>query len=311
MGKLQQEEAILNEGDELRALIGQCEKDLASITPDSARQLMRNATAADALLDRLAASGTDVRAEASRMSTIGDRIVNSAKPIVAAIGGEPAFAALRAQAKPGATEQWWRLDDVLAARRRRTWQRVGIAAAIVVLIGVAGFLLRGWLFPPDPIGDAVFGVQAALRDGDVSRALNAVELGLTESPTSTTLLIWKGVLLDEQGDSAAADAYRTARANVTENQFLLERSQANLMMGNFDQVVADTTAVIDAQPDSAEAYFVRASGHEGRNEVDMAIRDLEAASRIAQSVGNDTLFATARVRLGLLVQNSAGRPQQP
>lgn len=311
MGKLQQDAGILNESDVLRELIALCEKDLAMISPESARDLLTNASEADALLDRLAAGGADVRAEAARLETISERIVKSAKPIVAAVGGRDAYAALRAGVGPGATQPWWRLDDVLAGQRRRMWGRIGIAAAVVALIAVGAFLLRGFLFPPDPVGDAVFGVQAALRDGDLDRAIGAVELGLTQTPTNTTLLIWQGVLLEAKGDPAASAAFAAARANVSEGEFLLERSQANLMIGNYDQVLADTGAVIAAQPNSAEARFLRASAHESRSEIDLAIQDLEEASRLAQEAGNDTLYATARVRLGMLMQNAAGQPQQP
>jgi tetratricopeptide (TPR) repeat protein len=83
------------------------------------------------------------------------------------------------------------------------------------------------------------------------------------------------------------------------------------MLGNYQQVLTDTAELLAAQPNSAEAHFMRASAHEGRNDIDLAIQDLEEASRLAQAAGNDTLYATARVRLGMLMQNSAGQPQQP
>jgi tetratricopeptide (TPR) repeat protein len=83
------------------------------------------------------------------------------------------------------------------------------------------------------------------------------------------------------------------------------------MLGNFEQVITDTTRLINAYPDLAEAYFIRASGHESRNDSAQAIQDLEQAARIAEAAGNDTLYATARVRLGMLMQNAVAGPQQP
>jgi tetratricopeptide (TPR) repeat protein len=310
MGKLQQEVGILNEGDVLRETISQCEKDLADIGPESARDLMHNATVARDLLAELRADGADIRAEKSRFGTVEERMVKNAKQIVTAVGGPDAFAALRQQISPTATERWWRLDDEVALARRRMWQRIGIGLALIALIGLAGYLLRGVLFPPDPVGDAVFAAQAALRDQDAAEALNAVELGLTTVPTSTTLLIWKGALLDQQNDPSAASAFEAAKAILSEREFLLERSQVNLLLGDYDQVISDTTTLIDSFPNPAEAYFVRASAHESRNDTVQAIHDLEEAAKIAEATGNDTLFATARVRLGMLIQSSTGN-QQP
>lgn len=311
MGKLQQDVGVLNEGDVLRGHIAASEKALASITPDSARALMQNTADAHRLADELRASGADVRAEESRLTTIEERMVKSAKPIVSALGGSAQFADLRQQIDPTITDKWWRLDEVVAAERRKQWQRIGVAAAIIALIGLAGFLLRGVLFPRDPVGDAVFAAQAALRDGDGARAVSVIDLGLTNVPTSTTLLIWKAALLEQQKQPNASGVYDQAQAMMPEKDFVLEKSQVNLMLGNYEQVISDTTRLIDAYPDLAEAYFIRASGHESRNDNAQAIQDLEAAARIAEAAGNDTLYATARVRLGMLMQNAGAGPQQP
>jgi tetratricopeptide (TPR) repeat protein len=98
---------------------------------------------------------------------------------------------------------------------------------------------------------------------------------------------------------------------MPEKDFVLEKSQVNLMLGNYEQVISDTTRLINAYPDLAEAYFIRASGHESRNDNAQAIQDLEEAARIAEASGNDTLYATARVRLGMLMQNAGASPRQP
>jgi tetratricopeptide (TPR) repeat protein len=311
MGKLQQDTGILNEGDVLREQIAACEKALAAITPESARALMENAADAHRQLESMRTPGADVRAEESRLTSIEERMIKSARPIVAAAGGPEQFAALRQQLDPDTTGAWWRLDDVVAAARRKQWQRIGIGVLIVALIGLTGYLLRGWLFPPDPVGDAVFRAQAALRDGTPAQAIEAIDLGLTGVPTSTTLLIWKAVLLDRQGDPSAPAVLEAARGTLSERDFVLEKSQVNLILGNFDQVITDTTQLIGATPNLAEAYYMRASGHEGRNDNARAIQDLEEAARIAQETGNDTLFATARVRLGMLMQNAGAAPKQP
>lgn len=303
MGKLQQEVGILNEGDALRALIAECEKALVAVTPENVRALLTNVAQAHRLLDGLRTSGADMRAEEARLQSVEERLTKQAQPIVAAAGGEQAFAALRRAIAPDLQAPWWALEEVVAANRRRRLKRLAVSLAIVAVIGVVGFLLRDVLFPPNPVGDALFAAQAALREGDTARALQAIERGLEAAPSNPTLLVWKGALLERQNDPAGAAAFESARAILGEQDFLVERAQAYLLLGESDRVIADMTRLIATEPDPAEAYFIRATAYENTNQLWQAIQDLEAAAEIAQRTGNDTLFATARVRMGVLMQS--------
>lgn len=304
MGKLQQEVGILNEGDVLRARIAECEKALVSVTSANVRSLLSNVAEAHRLLDDLRASGADVRAEEARLQSVEERMIKQAKPIVAAAGGDQAFVALRRSLAPNLQAPWWALEEVVAANRRRRLKQLAAGLAVLAVIGVIGFLLRGVLFPPNPVGDALFAVQAALRDGDTTRALQAIERGLEAAPSNPTLLVWKGALLERQNDPAGVAAFEAARASLGERDFLIEKAQAYLMLGENDQVIADMTRLIETEPDPAEAHFIRATAYENKNQLWQAIQDLEAAAQIAQRTGNDTLFATARVRMGVLMQSA-------
>ncbi len=307
MGKLQQEAGVLNDSDELRELILACEKMLASLSVGNARELLEQASEAQHLLDTLAQVGSDVRAEQSRLDTIQERIVKQARPIVAGVGGIQAFASLRDHAGYRTTERWWRLDDVLAERRTARLKQLGIIVAAIALIGIMGYAFRGVLFPPDPVGDAVNAAQRALQQGDLVVALQAIDLGLGQMPTSTTLLVWQGNVRELRKDPNAASSFDKARATTDEARFLMEHSQADLMFGNYDRVITSTSALIAQSPNAAEAYFVRASAYESKNDTDRALADLEKASEVAQLIGNDTLYATARIRIGTLMQSSLAR----
>jgi len=311
MGKLQQETGILNEGDALRALIGECEKALVTIDARNVRLLLTNIAEAHRLLNGLRAFGADVRAEEARLQMVGERMIRNAGRIVAAAGGMQQFIALRQQIAPHLSERWWKLEEEVAAARRQLLRRLAIGVAVLVAIGIAGFLLRGVLFPPNPVGDAVFAAQSALQEGNVQKAIQAIESGLSVEPSSTTLLVWKGALLEHQNDPSGAAALEMARAALGEKDYLLEKAQVNLLLGENDRVIADMTRLIETTPDPAEAYYIRATAFENKNELWQAIRDLEAASEIAQRTGNDALFATARIRMGVLMQTAPGAGAAP
>jgi hypothetical protein len=307
MGKLQQDVGILNDSDVLRQMIGETEKLLVSITPATAPAVMRKNTELHALHDQLASGGADMRAERSRMETTDERLVKYAGVIVKATGGAAGFAALRNEAAGEyAHAPWWRLDDHVAAANRRRLIKIGAGVGALAVVLLLGFLLRGVLFPPDPVGDAVFGVQAGLRDNDLPRALVAVELGLTKLPTNTTLLVWQGMLLDMQKDPRSAQAYAKAEEIAGEERFLLERAQIAVQLGDNARTIEDATRAIALNPQSAEAYYIRSTGYEERNELQRALEDLDKAAALAQETGNDTLFATARIRSGTLMQRVMG-----
>jgi tetratricopeptide (TPR) repeat protein len=307
MGKLQQDAGILNDSDVLRRMIGETEKLMVSITPASAPAILRNHTEAHALLNRLADGGADMRAEQSRLETIDERIVNYARQFVKAVGGAPAFAALRNEvAGDDATLRWWRLDDVVAAANRSRLIKIGAGVGALLLVLLMGYLLRGVLFPPDPVGDAVFGVQTGLRENDLPRALAAVASGLTKVPTSTTLLVWQGVLLERADDPRSADSFAQAQEIAGEERLLLERAQIFVMLGENDRVIADATRALAINPNSAEAFYIRSSGYEGKDDIQRALDDLDRTAQLAEAAGNDTLFATARIRSGTLMQRAMG-----
>ena len=304
MGKLQQDAGILNEGDALRAMIAECEKLLATVSTANAAALMEHATDAHALLDKLERAGSDTRSEQSRLDTIDERIVKNAKRIVSASGGTLAFIALRQRLAVGdaSNERWWRLDDVLAEQRTAQIRKLAIAGAVVIVLGIAAYLARGVLFPPDPVGDALVAAQRALGQNDTATALSAIDAGLTIVPTNTQLLVWRGAVLELRGDPTAVDMFAQARARAGDKTFLLERAQADLVLGNNDRPIADLTALIVIDPNAPEAYFLRATAFENKRQFDRAMADLETAADTAQRAGNDTLYATARVRLGTLMQ---------
>ena len=302
MGKLQQELSQLNEADALRELLRTSERALAAITPSSAPELLTDIEDAHQLLTRLKKSGADMRPEQGRLGTLDDRVVRGAGKIVKAVGGPSQFAALRQQLNPTSTEPRWQLDEILAEGRRKTIRQLLTGLAVIAVVLFAGYLARDFLFPPDPAGDAVNAAQRALQANDPVQAVAEINTGLGQVPTSTQLLLWKGALLELQANPAAEGAFDEARQLTTENEFLLERSQVYLLLGQYKRTVSDMDTLIAKTPESAEAYYMRGGAYEALGQKANALDDINKAASLAEAQGNDALFATAKVRLGMLMQ---------
>jgi len=307
MGKLQQELSQLNEADALRELLRHSEQALVAITPGSAPKLLTDIEDAHQLVVRLKKSGADMRPEQGRLGTLDDRVVRDAGKIVKALGGPAQFAALRAQLNPTSTELRWQLDAILAEGCRLQIRQLLTGLAAVAVVIFAGWLARDFLFPPDPAGDAVNAAQRALQDSNSTQAITEINTGLTIVPTSTQLLLWKGALLQLQEDSASTTAaeasFDEARKLLPEKDFLLERSQVYLLLGQYKRTVGDMDTLIARVPESAEGYYMRGGAYEALGEKANALDDINKAASLAEAQGNDALFATAKVRMGMLMQS--------
>ena len=302
MGKLQQELSQLNDADALRELLRTSERALAAITPTSAPELLTDIEDAHQLVVRLKKGGADMRPEQGRLGTLDDRVVREAGKIVKAVGGPTQFAALRGQLNPASTEPRWQLDEILAEGRRRGIRQLLIGLSVVAVVLFAGWLARDFLFPPDPAGDAVNAAQRALQTNDTTLAVTEINTGLTKVPTSTQLLLWKGALLEMKADPAAAASFNEAHSLMNEHDFLLERSQVYLLLGDYKRTVGDMDTLIAQAPESAEAYYMRGGAYEALGQKANALDDINKAASLAEAQGNDALFATAKVRLGMLMQ---------
>ena len=307
MGKLQQHLNAMTEGDALRNLMSACERLSARVTHDTVVEYLETVTKTEALIEQLHGAGRDVRAEMARLEGIQDSANSRAGAIVKATGGSAAYAALRTKLGGDAQSPVWQLDARVAEARARAWRSVAISVAVVLLIGALGYVFRATLFPPDPAGDAIRAAQRAYLEVGPQAAVKEIDIGLMKVSTDTQLLIWKGSWLQELGNPAADAFFAQARERIGEKEFLLERSMINIQRGQADQIVTDTTTLITANPNNAEAYFLRASGFQLKGDKASALEDLEKAAALAEAQDNPTLLATARVRIGELLQSGSAQ----
>lgn len=306
MGKLQQQVTVLSSADELRLRIDHAEKILRFDTSDAARDLLATLHQAHRMADQLErdSPGIDLRPERARLSGLDDRVLRNAKSLVKALGGMAAFEQFRRQFEAKPDDLWWQLDARIALDRRRLLQRLVTTGVVLAVLGVIVFLARDFLFPHNPVSEAVSNAGVRLDAGDLPAALAEIESGLVAAPDSAELLVWKGILLklmgDEQGSEQAFEASRRYARNETE--FYLLRGQTYIRIGRYDDVIADADAVLAIDPDSAEAYYLRATGYEGKGNVFQAMMDVDQSAQLAQDAGNDALYALARYRYAMLMQ---------
>ncbi len=315
MGKLQQQVTVLSDADWLRLRIDHAEKILRFDTPDAARDLLATLHEAHRMVDQLErdSPGIDLRPERARLSGLDDRALRNAKLLVKALGGMAAFEQFRRQFDAQPDDLWWQLDAKIALDRRRLLQRLVTAGVVLAALGVIVFLARDFLFPYNPISDAVSNAGVKLDAGDLPAALAEVEAGLSVAPDSMELLAWKGILLRLMGDEDGSEqAFEKARQYARDEiEFYLMRGQAYIRVGRYDDVIADADAVLAIAPNSAEAYYLRATGYEGKGDVYQAMLDVDRSAQLAQEAGNDALYALARYRYAMLMQASIGPTAAP
>jgi tetratricopeptide (TPR) repeat protein len=265
-------------------------------------------TEAERLFARLTSFGADLRPERGRLDSVQERIESRAPQLVTLLGGVNAFVMLREAVNGEASQPAWQLDERLAERTTRRVRTLALSLATVAIIALAVYLLRDVLFPPDPVGQAVNSAQRALFAGEpLPAAIAQIDAGLVITPASATLHTWRGVLLTLNNEVVAHESFARSRALQSEKDFLLERATIWVQLNNGDRAIADGNALIAMNPELAEAYYLRASGYEIKDEVEMAIADLDKTAALAEAQGNSALFATARIRNGTLMQRAMNR----
>ncbi len=256
------------------------------------------------LLAKISNSGADLAAERERWNGIEAQITRNASRIIGALGGTRAYATLRANTGGDASHPIWQLDALLAAQRARQLRKIGLTFAVIAMLLLAGYLLRDTLFPPDPIGDATRGALVALENNDPQAALTRLDSALTLSPTQPTLLLWKGVVLEQLHDPRSVGVFQQASALIPAEDLLFERAVIYASLGRGLATLTDIEAVLSLNPNRPEAYFVQATGFELTDQRDKAIAALQKTAELAEAQDNSSLYASARVRLAQVMQAS-------
>jgi tetratricopeptide (TPR) repeat protein len=308
MGKFFVPSTALTSADRLRESLGEAEQLIASLR-GSGPQVLRLLHLLDQMADllvELEATGTDVRAEHTRLETVQRQLRRQQGRFLAEAG--EAFPEERTAIRPDQARWWWFLDEAAAQQQRQrvrralTWGLLGIFACVVAWLVYDRFLAPS----PDQqqaIRHSSTGERLA-GEGDLQAALAEFEASTILTPDDPALWIWLGVLhveLDELDQ--AQEAFDTARSLCeTDFDFLLDRGRTYLYVGNLDAASTDIEQAIAMRPQSGIGYYVRSSIAAEREDYAAAVADLEKAAELAQAAGDSQLEAAARVQRAMVMQ---------
>jgi tetratricopeptide (TPR) repeat protein len=266
-------------------------------------------------LTELDAAGVDVRAEHARFETVQARLRRYRHRFLAEAGAS--LREERAAVQPDQARWWWFLDEIVAQERKQRLRQVLKWAAIAVFILVVAWLVYDrFLAQPPEVREAYVHSgtgERLVQEGDLRAALAEFEAAAALDPDGPDYWLWVGVIHSEFGESDEAEsAFATAHSLCeTDYDFLLNRSQKYLWVGNVEAASADVEQAILEIPDSARGYYTRSFIFESQGDYASAVADLEQAAELAREAGDTPLEASARLRLAMMLQSQAMRIATP
>lgn len=292
--------------NELRTLLDQAERQFPTLVRAEFETYLLRLDRIAAMLDTLEAEGLDLRAEQPRWEGLLARISARAADLVRIAGGSGRMVELRRQ-HPEAQNFWWRLDEQVAATRRRQLQRFVVGAVVAVIVFAGATLVYQRFFAPSPetilLMDTLNLVDRSVMEQDWASASQAVDSVLPTLPADAELLIWRAVLAERMGEPAAAEAFLAqARAlEVDPARLGVMLGMKRLLAGDLDGASAAAADARQADPSSSEAVFILASVAEASGDRLQAINLFEEAAALAEE-NNPQMAVTSRMRLATLLQ---------
>lgn len=291
---------------DLRDLLDKAERQLPVLTAQVFEEYLVDLDRIDALFDEQAANGADVRSERTRWDDLVERLQTRATSLVKLARPCGGLASLRAKHLP-ASGPWWHLDELVAARRRRTWQRTAVTAAIVIAIGMAAVGAYRTFLAPSPETVLVVGSLSKVEQLAIEKkwpeALAEAETTLATVPDEPDLLLWAGLLAEQLGQTDKATGYfERARQMVPDAlRYHLMLGMHYLQSENADGAEKAALAAQALKVDDPQSYFILGSVAELRKQPAEAIAFFQKAADLAGD-SNPQISVLSKVRMGMLMQ---------
>ncbi|HMO55996.1 MAG TPA: hypothetical protein PKA05_04100 [Roseiflexaceae bacterium] len=254
----------------------------------------------EGLIEAARAAQLNIEPEANRADFMQRQIINRAPKIIQ-------LATLGDHMAELTTSRIGRLVLDTAAERRRTQKRQLLTAgAVVVGVLVLFFGVLPALFPPTPIANTNNVARLAV-DGDLEGALAYAREEQLQYPDDAELLIWIGVLEQQQGtgDAELAPLWERARSLYgNDASFYFTRGNLLLQLNNLDAATADGLRLTQMEEAAAYGHLILGGVAEQRGDLPGAVAEFERATQLAEANGDSQLQVMARVRLGLLLQSA-------
>jgi tetratricopeptide (TPR) repeat protein len=291
---------------ELRDLLNRAERQLPVMDSSSLVEYLRGLDRIEELMESLTTESVDLRPEMTRWLDLQARMGAQAGHLVKLARPLGGFAALRA-ANPPAINGWWRLDELVAADRKRSgkrWLVIALVAAAVLAVGA--FVYQRFLAPSPEVVlavSAVNDVEQLAMEQKWDEAYALTEQTLQQVPDNPDLLVWAGVLSERRGDTAKAQEYLSRAEQVLGDpmRYQIALSMRRLQASDLDGSEAAANAALAINPKEPQAVFFLANVAEMRNKPEQAL-DLYMKTADLAEDSNPQLTVVAKMRYGMLLQ---------
>ncbi len=293
----------------LREDITEAERGIVQLRRDNVESFLQLLDGIEERFAQLESSGLDLRTELTRWVSLQSKLRREASRISRVLDLAGGLAQLR-QANPPAQGLWWRLDEVVAAARRRLIRRLGITIGTIVGFLAIVWVLLTFVFPPDPntvvASEAISTLQQMAFEGRWDEALEVIEVAKAQlTQPDPELLIWEGVIRDKLGQSdRALEALAEARALVPAGKLVSywwTVGSVWLSVVDVEKARSAANEAIAFDSSDPQGYFLLASVAEVEGNTRCAIDLFDKTFQLA-SESNAQLAVIARVRMGNLLQ---------
>jgi tetratricopeptide (TPR) repeat protein len=272
----------------------------------------------DHLLPELGAEGLSLVEEKARLDTLLVQLQTKSGQWLREVGGTQALKSARQSRQPTPEEWWWFLDKVYSDQRKRAVLRIGRWMGLGILVIALLVVVYRKFLAPSPTTSKLLTLQHQAEQlsvgGRLEEALEKTEQALTLDPGNSNLLIVKGVLQQQLGQSQAADeTFQVAQAMFNDPVlYYLARAHQYNILSSFDAAISDTQKVLELNESSALGYLYMGEAYEGLKRYQEALMSYLQADQLATDQGLSEIAVVARLRYGqILLLPQLPTPESP
>ncbi len=281
---------------------------------ESVLDLLAERDRVEASLAALETAGLDVRPERTRLAFVDGKIEQYSRKLIREMGGAGVLERAREERQAPPDHWWWFLDLRLAERLRKSVRRMLITLGVIVALVGGGLLLADHLWGLSPEEKQAYSLKTdaerLIAEGDIDTAITTYQQAVELTPEDAEAWLYLGMLYRETGQTQQADeAFEKAVELMghDEVEFYVDLAQAYVIYGDPQRVVESADAALALDDRNARAYYVRATGYELQNEVQLALEDLDRSAELS-SGENDALYVMAKTRYANLLERAAAQP---